>query len=231
MKKLTPLHARLNVIPRPDIANKMHGLDVTGGSIDTEMFGRVRIESPISYKTPAPRDSFAFGEVAAVGLPDEHWKGPPPCHEGDIIGFDLWQIGHEFAADSFYPNTRTFYTLPWRHALCRFDEGRPLPLADFVMVEPDDMRTRRWLGGSDGTLALPGSMQRSVGTNANHGTKVKGAVAKVISSARDVQPPPMAGTFCCVYNPLDAVTIKLPGIGERAFIRWSDIEQAVEDDD
>lgn len=229
MKKLTPLHSRFNVIPRPDIANALHGMDVEGGYIDNAIWGRVHVSSPIQYATPAPRDSFAFGEIAAVGTPDELWKGPAPAKVGDIIGFDLWQIGHEFGAEAFYANARTFYTLPWGKALCRFVEGKPLPLTDWVMVEPDEVRTFRWLAGAR-LISAPGMMGGSVGTNTNSQTKVRGVVGEVLDEGGKVPPFAPRGWYA-IYNPLDAVTIDLPGQGKRSFVRWGDIEQAVEDDD
>lgn len=229
MKKLTPLHSRFNVIPRADIANALHGMNVDGGYIDNAIWGRVHVASPIQYKTPAPRDSFAFGEVAAVGTPDGLWGGPPPAKVGDIIGFDLWQIGHEFDAEAFYPHARTFYTVPWGKAMCVFKSGIPRPLHDWVMVEPDEVRTFRWLAGTK-LISAPGMMGGSVGTNTNSQTKVRGVVGKVLTLGVSV-PHVDAPEGFAIYNPLDAVTIDLPGQGKRAFVRWGDIEQAVEDDD
>jgi hypothetical protein len=241
MRRLTPLHSRLNVLPRPDIANAIHGTKVEGGVIDNAIWGSIRVESPIQYQTPAKRDSFAFGEVLATGTPASTGERDPPVLTGDIIGFDLWQIGHELDADAFYPDRRTFYTLPWTHALCRFSKydangGAPYPCGDWLMFEPDEVRTARWLIGSDGTLTLPGGLRGAVATNSNQKSKVRATVGKFLAAGLVVHRTMRKVDWKLhewygIYNPLDAVTINLPGHGQRAFVRWDDVEQAVEDVD
>lgn len=237
MKTITPLHSRANVIPRADIHASLHELMFHGGDIDTELFGRVNVGATIQYQTPARRNSFAFGQVAALGTRDraltEDANGIEP---GDIIGFDLFQTGHQLDASSYYENAPWFVTLPWKEILCRFTTKNelPLPVGWWLMVEPDPIATRRLVfGDGGGGLYLPGSIKGGLATNANSNTKVRMCAAKLVSAGF------RAAELCSgvarigdwvLYNPIDAVDIDYAGGRKLAFVKWDDAEQVVSAD-
>lgn len=233
MRTITPLHGRANIIPRADIANELHGSMGKGGEIDSAIFGKVRVGSVISYLTPAKRDSFAFGEVASMGHQAREGSGSkaPGVCDGDIVGFDLYQVGHEIDAGAYYPNASVFYTLPWKEIVCRFVGGRALPVGQWVMLEPDEVMTRRLLFASSGTtLHLPSS--GPVRTNSNVKTKVRLTAGKILATGGlclDMHGALNAVGKWALHSPIDAVTIDM-GKGQlRAFVKFDDIEELVSD--
>lgn len=238
MRQILSLHGRANVILRADLHNAVHGMLVQGGAIDTKLFGKVRVSSPISYKTPAPRDSLAFGQIGCMGLPER--EGPnsknPGCEAGDIVGIDLYQTGHQIDAAPYYENADAFVTVPWRELMCKFIPGDdlPTPLGGWLLLEQDEIMTRRLVFSSAGvTLHMPNSAKQGVTTNANSKTKVKLAAGKIIcrapGSLRYMEPHVHLGDWA-LFNPMDAVSIRYTKGRTLTFVKWDDLEQAVAGD-
>ncbi len=238
-RKILPLHGRANVLPRPDLHNAVYGMLVEGdGTIDTKLFGRVRVESPIQYQTPAPRDSFAFGEIGAMGLPSREGSGNehPGSVPGSIIGFDLHATGHEVPAAPYYDRAQTFYTLPWKDIACEFVPGcdLPAPVGYWLMLQLDEIMTRRLLFSDTGSgLIVPGNALKGVATNKGRKTKVKLSAGKVLeigALAAGVSGGAVAPGDWAIFNPLDSLTIRYTRGRELAFVRWDDLEQVVTGD-
>lgn len=236
MKTIVPMHGRANVVLRPDIHNDLHGLLVKGGVIDSAVFGKVRVESPIRYKTPCPRDCFAFGEVMAMGHPSTEGSGSEPicASDGDIVGFDLHQCGHQIDASPYYERADAFVTLPWKEIACKFSAGsrEPTPLGRWIMVEVDEVTTRRLVFGSSGSsVLLPGNLKKGVRTNSNSNTKVSLLAGKILSLGDTVQRIAPLGDVCpgnwALFSPHDAINIDLGKGKQRAFVRYDELEQIV----
>lgn len=238
MKKIIPLHGRANVVLRPDIHNELHGLLVKDGIVDSAVFGKVRCESPIKYKTPCKRDSFAFGEVMAMGFPSSNGSGAehPSVFQGDIIGFDLHQCGHQIDASPYYERADSFVSLPWKELACTFQPGaaEPIPAGRWLVVEVDEVMTRRLVFGVRGGhgLLLPGGVRGGVRTNGNSQTKVSLLAGKVLSlgdRAREIIPDGAVSVGdWALFSPHDAINIDLGKGRHRAFVRWDELEQVVE---
>lgn len=234
MRAIMPLHGRANIIPRPDIAAGLHELIGMGGEITSEVFGRVHVGDQVTYVTPCPRDSFAFGQVGAMGQPSMEGSGAqhPGVAKGDIVGFDLYQVGHEIDAAPYYPEAKVFYTLPWKEIACRFVDGLPIPAGPWCMLEPDELMTRRLIFASSGTMLHMPGVGASVRTNSNQRTKVRLAAGKVQAlgclAVDDCTEPGIVGQWA-LYNPIDAVTIDLGKAGKMAFVKFQDLEQLVGD--
>ncbi len=242
MKKLTPLHSRANVIPRPELHAALHDMMHTGGEIKTDLFGTIRIDCSVKYKTPCPRNSFAFGQIHSMGLPARDGRTVsenPGILAGDIIGFDLHQTGHQIDAQPFHKNATEFHTLPWKEIACRFDPvaDLPTPVGWWLMLRPDPIMTRRLLFGSAGSLLhVPGGTKGGVATNRGKSTKVKLAAAQVLAfgdRANEAAHGCVSRGSWVFYNPMDAIDIsytKGPDGKARdlAFMKWDDLEQVVE---
>jgi hypothetical protein len=244
MRKLTPLHSRADVIPRPELHAALHDMMHQGGEIKTELFGTLRIDCSVKYQSPAPRNSFAFGQVYSMGLPARDFRiGEHPGTEaGDIIGFDLHQTGHELDAQPFHETATSMHTLPWKEIACRFVPGEdlPRPVGWWLMLRPDPIMTRRLLFASAGALLhVPGGTKGGVATNKGKGTKVKLAAAQVLAFGALANEQAHGHVFhgsWVFYNPMDAIDIsytKGPDGKARdlAFMKWDDLEQVVEVDD
>lgn len=240
MKVLKPLHGRANVILRADIHNAVHGFLEKDQEIDTELFGKVRVAAPIQYQTPVPRNAFAFGQIGAMGQPAAEGSGRhrPMVESGDIVGFDLYQCGHEIDATPYYEGARTFVTLPWKEILCVFRPGKdlPIPVGQWIMVRMDEIQTRRLLFGGSGAgkVLLPDSARGGVATNKGKSTKVKLAAARVAAMgnrAIQLASGELTRNQWVIYNPMDAVDIAYTKKRQLTFVQWDDLEQVVEDDD
>ncbi len=234
MRSIRSLHSRANILPRADLAAAASKMLFAGGEVKTELFGTMRFDCTINYTTPAPRNSFAFGQVMTMGTPDRNVPNAHPgTQPGDIVGFDLFQTGHEVDATPYHETAACFYTLPWKEIACRVQPGEalPEPLGWWLMMEPDPVMTRRLLFGSSGTtLHLAGGTRGGVATNKGKGTKVKLAAAKVIVVGPSAQP--FAAGVCepgdwAIYNPMDALDIAYSRGRKLAFIKWDDLEQVV----
>lgn len=250
MKRIAPLHSRANILPRPDIHADLHGLMVKDGVIDSALFGKVRMETPVHYQTPAPRDSFAFGEIAALGSPATEDRGKPSLGlcPGDIIGFDLHQTGHEIDASPYYEKAPSFYTLPWKEIACRFGVGcdLPDPVGWWVMLAPDDIQTQRLVFGTTagGGIHLPGAgSSGGMATNRGKKTKVRLAAGKLLSLgalAGEAASGYVEQGDWLLYNPLDCITIlytrdpsdtsSTAQKRKLAFVKWDSLEQVVKAD-
>lgn len=236
MKTIKPLHSRANVIPRVDIHTATNKFLHAGGEIDAGIFGKMRVGSSIQYTTPCRRNNFAFGEVMSMGLPDRERPRGVEVSAGDIIGFDLFQTGHELDAAPYYENAASFYTLPWKEILCKFAAGAPLPepVGDFCMVEVDPIMTRRLVLSSAGsTLELPGSMRSGAATNKGKATKVKLVAGKFLAFGMHANRARAGAAELgdwALFNPMDGVDIDYTGGRNLTFVKWDEIEQLVADD-
>jgi hypothetical protein len=233
MRTIIPLHSRANVIPRADLHAKTHEMLHEGGVVDSAIWGKIRLDCTIQYNTPAPRNSFAFGEVATMGLPLAENPRSVEAGKGDIIGFDLHQTGHQLDAAPYYENATVFYTLPWKEILCRFVPGEdlPRPVGDWCMVEKSELETRRLVLASAGsTLHLGVSAKAGVATNKGRKTNVKLVAGSILAfgSYANVQAlgAADAGDWA-LFNPIDGVDINYTQGRQLTFIRWSELEQLV----
>jgi hypothetical protein len=181
---IRPCHDLAHVRPRPDIAAKLHGVWTSGGEIDNAIWGKVRVsESIITYRTPCPRNSFAFGEVLRLGEGTLSGSGRerPEVSVGDIIGFDLWQVGHELPGAA-YGIPGTFYSLLWKEMVCAFRPEQPLPqpLSSWIMTTPDEVLMQRLLFSEPTSIYLPEVKAGSMRTNSNRKTNVKLSAERVL---------------------------------------------------
>jgi len=246
MKKITSLHGRANVILRADLHNRVHGFMERDGEIDTDVFGKVRVAAPIQYKTPVPRNSFAFGQIGCMGLPAREGTGRirPPCvEEGSIVGFDLYQTGHQIDASQYYEQADSFVTLPWKEIICVFVPGQdlPIPVGNWCMLRVDEIATRRLVFSSahaGGKIVLPGSVSDGVATNkgnAGQKTKVRLVAGQfwrmgptALQHADGIARP--GKTHWALVSPMDAVTLRYNKKRVLTFAKWDDLEQVIEDD-
>ncbi len=130
--------------PRPDIHKRICDFVTNGETIDTAIFGKVKLDSTIQYATSAPANNFAFAEVLSVGK-GAAWMRD--CYRldlqlapGDIIGFDLCQhseLRHE---------GEIVYLLSVDAALCHFEVGKllPTPLGQYVLTCEEESAGERF---------------------------------------------------------------------------------------
>lgn len=236
MRTIIPLHSRANVIPRADLHSKMSAVLHAGGEIDNAIWGKMRLDCTIQYRTPVPRNAFAFGQIQSMGRPLAENPRTVEAQAGDIIGFDLHQTGHEIDAKPYHENAALFYTLPWKEILCRFVDGEdlPRPVGDWCMVAKDELQTRRLVLASAGsTLHLGVSASSGVATNKGRKTNVKLVAAKLLAfgghAATASQGAAELGDWA-LFNPIDGVDLAYTQGRQLTFIRWSELEQLVPDE-
>jgi hypothetical protein len=120
--------------PRPDIHKRICEFASNGETIDSAIFGQVKVDSTIQYTTNAPANSFAFAEVLSVGRGAawmrDCYRLDQQLAPGDIIGFDLCQhseLRHE---------GEILYILSVDAALCHFEVGKdlPTPLGQYMLT-------------------------------------------------------------------------------------------------
>ena len=193
----------LYVRPRPDIHKRVCEFASSGEEIDTEIFGKVRIDNTVSYTPTAQANNFAFGEVLSMGrgAPWMPERLLPHCPKGSIVGFDLAQVSHSFPHDG-----ETLYDLPIDAALCRFDVGArlPKPLGPYFLSQEDPVSLRRFqMRDRKSLLILPDTtMKAGLKTNDKTWSRVRIAVEKVIDVG--------TGGMCICERPID----KFIGLGQ-----------------
>jgi len=130
--------------PRPDIHKRICDFVTNGETIDTAIFGQVKVDSTIQYATSAPGNSFAFAEVCSVGKGAawmrDCYRLDQQLTPGDIIGFDLCQhseLRHE---------GEIIFLLSVDAALCHFQVGErlPTPLGQYVLTCEEESAGERF---------------------------------------------------------------------------------------
>ncbi len=230
--KLRPTHDQALVIPRPDIHAKIMGVwddGIEGGVIDNALWGKVRVDCPISYKIPSPRNRFAFVQVDSWGEGTVSGSGldKPEVEKGDIVGIDLCQVGHVVANEG-----QTKWFVPWKEFLCKFDKDlNCTPLMNFVMTEYDEEIMNHLIFKSqNGLIALASAHSQGIQTNSNANTNVRIAAERVIGvgSGRFVKKVWVEANCKigdgAIFMPTNAtVDMKLRGPRKR-FTPWSEVE-------
>lgn len=123
------IRARNNTIivePTYEPQTRLSPLASTGETIDSPLFGKVKVHGSQDYVNTAPGNNIAWGRVVSSG-PGAAWmEGRYDLTRrlayGDIIGFD---VQHEV---SLPHEGRTVFFLPVEAALCRYNESDPLPV-------------------------------------------------------------------------------------------------------
>lgn len=225
--KLRPKHDLATLLPRPDIHAEVHGLLATGGEIETELWGKVKVGNPIQYKVTAKRNNFAFGEVVALGggTPVGSGMDKPECQPGDIVGFDLGQAGHWLPDGTI--------SCLWKNLLCRFAPGAdtPEPLSSWVMSRRDEIAMQRLMLSAPGTIHLPGHVKGSVSTTSGKPkSSVRLTAEPIMKVGRGsfakkvfVEPDCVVGETA-VFAPTSAVNLAWTDSRVLSFVKWSDVE-------
>lgn len=235
--------------PRPDIHGRIVKWVTSGETVDSAVFGEVKIDNTVSYRVTSLANNFAFGEVLSVGrgaawMSDKYRldvEGPSGNKPGTIIGFDLCQVSHSFLHDG-----ETQYFLPINAALCRFDPGAdmPQPLGVYFMTrhEPEaairfqkrDKKSGLWLPSAAG--------RGSIKTSDAEWSRVNVDVERIVSVGGggmglsekckkpvEVIPDPSAIGHLCVF--MSTLSVDLPAYGEMyKFTNWERLRGVVEDD-
>ena len=167
--------------PRPDLHALLCKFASSGEEIDSAIFGKVRIDSTVSYDVTSKPNNFALAEVLSIGR-GPAWMDPryrPKLEPGSIIGFDLAAVSHAHPFEG-----ETLYMMPLDAAVCRFDVGArlPCPIGGWMMTEEDPASLRRFqLRDRKSALILPDSvMKAGIKTNDRTWSRVTIAVEKVI---------------------------------------------------
>lgn len=141
------------VLIRPDasIHARVHGAQVEDGKITSAVFGEVRVGNPVSYRVTGKLNQIAFGHVEAIG-PGALFgqtRDAPPAAPGDVVLFDLGQVG------TALPDGR--YMLSWRNLLARLDpsDDYPQPCLNWVMSKQEAHLASRFVF-RDSMLHSPG---------------------------------------------------------------------------
>jgi co-chaperonin GroES (HSP10) len=172
--------------PRPDIHKRICEFVTNGETIDSAVFGKVKIDSTIQYATSAPANNFAFGEVLSVGKGAawmrDCYRLDQQLAPGDIIGFDLCQhseIRHE---------GEIVYILSVDAALCHFEVHKPLPtpLGQYMLTCEEESSGERFTLSKQAPevarIILPRDMSRGELKVSNVPTsRVKMSVERVIA--------------------------------------------------
>lgn len=170
-----PHHDLAVIQPCPEFHAALHNVQVDGGNIMTKMFGAVKLGNPISYTVTGKLNKFAIGRIVSLGKGTASGQGQdkPAVKVGDIVGFDLGQVGHVLPDGN--------YTLIWRNLLCLFDPGRllPMPLMNNVMVQYEDELVDRFRFQKT-NLVMPKIGAAPIKTNDRAHTRVGITVARVL---------------------------------------------------
>lgn len=236
---LKPTHDQAIVIPRPDLHAEALGVwDAgCGGYIETKEFGTVRVDCPVRYTIPAPRNTFGFVQVDSWGEGTIRGAGldKPDVEVGDIVGVDLCQIGHCVAHGG-----KEKWFVPWKEFLCKFrpkDLINPTPLMNYVMTEySEEMMGHLMFKGGSGLIAAPSVHAKGIQTNSNSNTNVRIAVEKVlgVGTGRFIK-----GTWTepgckvgqgVIFMPFQGTVHMQIGAARRGFTPWSEIEAVLEVD-
>ena len=172
--------------PRPDIHKRICEFVTNGETIDSAVFGQVKVDSTIQYATSAPANSFAFAEVYSVGKGAawmrDCYRLDQQLAPGDIIGFDLCQhseVRHE---------GEILFILSVDAALCHFEVGKdlPTPLGQYVLTCEEESAGERFTLSKQAPevkrIILPRDMSRGELKVSNVPTsRVKMSVERVIA--------------------------------------------------
>jgi hypothetical protein len=172
--------------PRPDIHKRICEFVTNGETIDSAVFGKVKVDSTIQYATSAPANNFAFAEVLSVGRGAawmrDRYRLDQQLAPGDIIGFDLCQhseLRHE---------GEILYILSVDAALCHFEVGKPLPtpLGQYMLTCEEESAGERFTLSKQAPevsrIILPRDMSRGELKVSNVPTsRVKMSVERVLA--------------------------------------------------
>lgn len=236
---LRPTHDQALVIPRPDIHAKIMGIwddGIQDGFISTELWGKVRVDCPITYKIPSPRNRFGMFQVDSWGEGTMRGAGldKPEVEKGDIVGIDLCQVSHVVAHDG-----KEKWFVPWKEFLCKFDPVtlQPTPLMNFVMTEYDEeIMNHLIFKGNSNLVAVSSVHANGIQTNSNPHTNVRVAAERVVAVGQGrfvksvwTEPGCKVGDGA-IFMPCNAtVDMKLTGNRKR-FTPWSEIEGVLYND-
>lgn len=223
-RALRPLHDLCLIKPRPDIHARMHGVQA-GVFIDAHG-RRVKTDDVIQYRVTGKRDQFAIGEVVEMGPGSPYGSGRdhPDVVPGDIVGFDLGQVGH------LLPDGR--YTLMFKHLLCTIPAEitlLPQPLASWVMTVADETAVSRIAFAGDTKLIMPGRGSDGIATSDVRKTRVKLRAERVLAVGpgdfvRKVYVTPDVGARDVVcFTPGGTVHFVWSDGQRLAFTPWSEL--------
>lgn len=225
--RIRPAHDLAIILPRPDIHARLHGIPLDDRGSCT------RTGNPIIYKVTAKRDQFAFGEVLALGSGTPYGSGRdrPEVLPGNIVGFDLGQVGHALPDGT--------YTLMWKNMLCTVPEDLsrlPIPLCSWVMTVPDETAMARLVFSGSNLILPPMTGTGGLKTSDERKTNVRLRAERVVAvgagefvrkvfyesgcRAGDIACYTAGGTVHCQWR--EHVAYLQPP--RFAFTKWSDIE-------
>lgn len=175
--RIKPHHDFCVINPAPHLHAALHGLQLETKSIMSALFGEVRIDSPIKYSVTGKLNQIAFGIVvrSGRGAPIGPGNDRCPVESGDVVLFDLGQVGH------VAPNGQ--YMLLWRNilAVLRPDNEYPDPCLNWVLTKRDDQLQDRFVfSKSGGKLVMPRAGAGVVKTNDRKRSRVGVAVDRVL---------------------------------------------------
>jgi hypothetical protein len=163
------------VTPRPDLHARLHNAQPETQSIMTALFGAVTVGSPITYKVTGKLNQIAFGVVerAGKGTPIGQGNDRCPVEQGDVVLFDLGQVGHSL------PNGQL--GMLWRNVLAvlRPDAEYPEPCLNWVLTKRDDALKDRFVF-SKSKLVTPRAGAGIVKTNDRARSRVGVCVDRVL---------------------------------------------------
>lgn len=152
------IRARNNTIvvePTYEPKRRLSPLASTGETIDSPLFGKVKVHGSQDYVNTSPGNNIAWGTVLSVG-PGAAWMAGKydmsrDLHVGDVIGFD---VQHEVALPH---EGRSVFFLPVDAALCRFNPSDPLPvpLGVYILTVEDAEAARRFVFKGKSKLVMP----------------------------------------------------------------------------
>lgn len=152
------IRARNNTIivePTYEPKKRLSPLASTGETIDSPVFGKVKVHGSQDYVNTSPGNNIAWGRVVSSG-PGAAWMDgkydlTQRLAYGDIIGFD---VSHEV---SLPHEGRTVFFIPVESALCRFNDADPLPvpLGVHVLTVEDPEAVRRFVFAGKSKLHMP----------------------------------------------------------------------------
>lgn len=173
--RVKPHHDMVVVNPAPHLHAKLHGVQVETNSIMSELFGEVRIDQPIAYKVTGKVNQIAFGivERSGKGTPIGTGNDKCPVVPGDVVLFDLGQVGHVL------PNGQM--VMLWRNllAVLRPDNEYPEPCLNWVLTKRDDALQDRFVFTKSG-LVTPRAGAGVVKTNDRKRSRVGVVVDRVL---------------------------------------------------
>lgn len=230
MITIRPHHDTCTLKPRPDLHALLHNIMPEGGHVMSKLFGKVRIDSPISYKITGKLNQFAFAEVLRMGKGSCTGQGRdvPALEQGAIVGVDLGQVGHVLPTGEYHTS--------WRNLLCVFREHHelPWPLMNRVMVEHDDALVDRFIFRG-APLRAPKLSGDDIKTNDRARTKVGLTVSRVVAHGpgryvkKLLEDIDVSAGEVVAYTPSNGSVDFMFSRGRLLrFVPWSEIDFSVE---